>query len=234
MERSENRSVTTRGPLNLAELVDQGLVALTELRLADAPALLAVELELIEQLAASDAQAPGSGATRARLLGYPVEPGIGDIHDYVERRLVMEYLLATGVDAVAMPLVKSAPLYSHIARDATLVAISGEIAPEAIVHRLTSCPRVLLYGLDATGLELHGRLFHRVVPATAAAWPEAALLRTEGSAAAEPADLRALLANVRRGRVPRLASPAAPASPRSQPSAAERRRARRMRLNGID
>jgi hypothetical protein len=226
--------VAARGPLNLAELVNEGLVELTDLCLADAPALLAVELELLEQLAASDARAPGTGVTRTRLLGYPAEPGVGDVHDYVERRLVTEYLLATGVDAVTTPLVKGAPLYSHIARDATLVAIAGDIAPEAIIHRLTSCPRVLLYGLDAAGLELHGRLFRRLVSPTAPNWPESALLRTEGPAAAEPADLRALLANVKRGGLPRVPGPETPSTVSGQPSPAERRRARRMRLNGID
>ncbi|HEY8743383.1 MAG TPA: hypothetical protein VIU62_09805, partial [Chloroflexota bacterium] len=201
MQRTGKPAITTRGPLNLAELVKQELVTLSELCLADASALLAVELEILEQLAASEAQASGSQAVRQGLLGYATEPGVGDAHDYVERRLVTEYLIATGVDAVVTPLIKSAPLYSHVARDASLVAIPGDIAPEAIVHRLTSCPRVLLYGLDSSGLELHGRLFQRVVRPDAAVWPEAALLRTEGAAAAEPADLRGLLATLQRGQL---------------------------------
>jgi len=234
MQRTGRPAVTTRGPLNLAELVEHGLVTLTELCLADSQALLAVELEMLGQLAASEAQLPGSATARQRLLGYAAEPGVGDVHDYVERRLVTEYLLATGVDAVVTALVKSAPLYSHIARDATLVAIPGDIAPEAIVHRLTSCPRVLLYGLDAGGLELHGRLFQRVVAVDAADWPEAALLRAEGAATAEPSDLHVLLASAQPGRLPRVARPAFPAAPTVQPSVAERRRARRMRLNGIE
>jgi hypothetical protein len=234
MEQAEKRAVATRGPLNLAELVQQGLVELTELCLADASALLAVELEILEQLALIDVQTPGSGASRTQLLGYRTEPGVGDVHDYVERRLVTEYLIATGVDAVTMPLVKGAPLYSHIARDASLVAIAGDIAPEAVVHRLTSCPRVLLYGLDATGLELHGRLFRRLVAPTATNWPESALLRVSGPATAEPTDLRTLLTNLNRGRTPRVPSPQPSPAPSNRPSAAERRRARRMRLNEID
>jgi hypothetical protein len=234
MEQTGEPAVVTRGALNLAELVRQGLVELTELRLADAAALLAVELELLEQLALIEARAPGAGTSRTQLLGYRTEPGVGDVHDYVERRLVTEYLLATGVDAVTMPLVKAAPLYSHIARDASLVAIAGDIAPQAIVHRLTSCPRVLLYGLDATGLELHGRLFRRLVAPTATNWPESALLRVSGPATAEPTDLRTLLTNLNRGRTPRVPSPQPSPAPSNRPSAAERRRARRMRLNEID
>ena len=234
MERREKPVVATRGPLNLAELVGQGLVELTELRLADAAALLAVELEILEQLAATERQVQGAGAARQQLLGYVAAPGIGDPHDYVERRLVTEYLLATGVDAVVTPLVKGAPLYSHIARDATLVAIPGDIAPEAIIHRLTSCPRLLLYGLDGDGVELRGRLFRRVVEPTAARWPEAARLRADGRGAGDPVDLRALLTSLQRGELPLPPQPDLAAAPRVQPTVAERRRARRMRLNGID
>ena len=223
-----------RGSLNLAELVDQGLVEITELRLADAASLLAVELEILEQLAATERQVTGAGAARQQLLGYVAAPGVGDLHDYVERRLVTEYLLATGVDAVVTPLVKGAPLYSHIARDATLVAIPGDIAPDAIITRLTSCRRVLLYGLDGDGIELRGRLFRRVVEPTAVNWPAAARLRAAGRAAAEPADLRALLARLQHGQLPLPPSPEPAKAPRVQPTVAERRRARRMRLNGID
>ncbi|HEV7215296.1 MAG TPA: hypothetical protein VGP33_09250 [Chloroflexota bacterium] len=233
MERRQQPPVATRGRLNLAELVDQGLVELTELRLADAAALLAVELEILEQLAATERQIQGAGAARQQLLGYVAAPGVGDLHDYVERRLVTEYLLATGVDAVVTPLVKGAPLYSHIARDATLVAIPGDIAPEAIIYRLTSCPRLLLYGLDGDGIELRGRLFRRVIEPTAANWPEAAQLRAEGRTAGEPADLCTLLASLQRGQLPHPPSPE-PAAAQVQPTVAERRRARRLRLNGID
>lgn len=234
MERRGHPPVATRSPLNLAELVNQGLIEFTELRLADAAALLTVELEILEQLAATERQVRGAGAARQQLLGYVAAPGVGDLHDYVERRLVTEYLLVTGVDAVVTPLVKGAPLYSHIARDATLVAIPGDIAPEAIIHRLTSCPRVLLYGLDGDGVELWGRLFRRVIEPTAVDWPEAARLRAEGRGAGEPADLRALLTSLERGQLPLPPSPEPAAAPRVQPTVAERRRARRMRLNGID
>jgi hypothetical protein len=233
MESRQQPSVATRGHLNLAELVDQGLVELTELRLADAAALLAVELEILEQLAATERQVQGAGAARQQILGYVAAPGVGDLHDYVERRLVTEFLLATGVDAVVTPLVKGAPLYSHIARDATLVAIPGDIAPQAIVHRLTTCPRLLLYGLDGGGVELRGRLFRRVAEPTAVNWPEAARLRAGGRSAGEPADLRALLASLQRGQLPPPPTPE-PTAPRVQPTVAERRRARRLRLNGID
>lgn len=233
-EQAGRRAIAARGPLNLAELVEQGLVELTELCLADAAALLAVELELLEQLARIDEQQADALSARERLLGYTVEPGVGDLHDLVERRLVTEYLQATGVDAVVTPLVKKAPLYSHVARDASLVAIAGEIAPEAIVHRLTSCPRVLLYGLDGEGLELRGRLWRRVVAAGSPGWPERPLLLKDGPAVAEPEDLRKLLGRLERGEALPTVSEEVPAPARSQPTAAERRRARRMRLNGIE
>jgi hypothetical protein len=234
MEHSGRPAVTSRGPLNLAELLAQGLVDLTDLCLADAAAVLAVELEILEQLRHGANKQQDSAATRERLLGYPAEPGVGDVHDYVERRLVSEYLLATGVDAVVMPLVKGAPLYSHIARDATLVAIAGDISPEAIVHRLTTCPRVLLYGMDGSGLELHGRLFRRVIAATDAHWPESAALRSAGPAAGAPKDLLALVAGLAAGQRRRAPALEATVVARTGPSPAERRRARRIRLSGTD
>lgn len=233
-EQAGRRAIAARGPLNLAELVEQGLVELTELCLADAAALLAVEVELLEQIGRLDERRLDGLSAHERLLGYAVEPGVGDLHDLVERRLVTEYLQATGVDAVVTPLVKKAPLYSHVARDASLVAIAGEIAPEAIVHRLTSVPRVLLYGLDSDGLELRGRLWRRLVSPTSPGWPERALLLKDGKASAEPEDLRRLLARLERGEALADASDEPLAPTRRQPAAAQRRRARRMRLNGIE
>lgn len=224
--------VSTRAPLNLAELVDQGQIELTDLVLADAATLLAVELELLEQLAQIERRAVQTAAARERLLGYAVQTGVGDLHDFVERRLVTEYLIATGVDAVVLPLVAGRSPYSHIARDAGLVAINGEIAPEAIIHRLTSCPRMLLYGLDSDGAELRGRLVRRLVPVTAPGWPDRARYLAEGPSAADPSDLRDILAAAEQGKVPPAPAPQTLAARRV--TTADRRRARRLRLNGFE
>ena len=94
---NESRDLATRGPLNMAELIAQGLVAMAEVPIADAAALLTVEQELLTALADLDARG-GDPAALERMLGYPVEAGAGDLHDYVERKLVSEYLIATGVD----------------------------------------------------------------------------------------------------------------------------------------
>ncbi|MCL4543935.1 MAG: hypothetical protein M1118_04935 [Chloroflexi bacterium] len=186
------RQVTTRGPLNLAELIEAKLIELTEIRIADSEALLTVESELLEQLDTLP-QGPAAMEARDRLLGYHVEPRAGDIHDYVERRIVTEYLIAIGVDAVALPLTRGRLAYSHVARDASLVAIPGDIAPDAIVHRLTSCPRLLIYRLDSEGLTLQGLLFRRVATPSNPQWPDHALWLAEGENVARADDLRALV-----------------------------------------
>jgi hypothetical protein len=226
----------TRRALNLAELIERGLVAVSDVRLADASALLTVETELLEQLQAQEAAGGEPAEVRRRLLGYAVEPGTGDLHDFAERRLVTEYLLATGVDALLTPIGRQAPRYSHVARDATLVAIPGDIAPEAIVQRLTSCPRVLLYGLDATGTELRGTLFRRVADVTSPAWPERARLLREGRSVAAPSDLYALLEALEQAAEGTAelppAAPSAPPDGEAPPRTQRRRRPRHIPLKG--
>lgn len=227
------RSVAVRQPLNLAELVQAGLIEMTEVAIADADTMIAVEVEMAEQLAALEASDVPMAEARQRLLGYAVEPGTGDLHDFVERRLVREYLLATGVDAVAVPMTREAPLYSHVARDASLVAIAGDLAPEAIVERLTSCPRVLLYGMDADGLALKGTLFRRVAAISAAGWPGRGRWVTEGPSAATPSDLLALVRAIERGQRP-VRTEQAVKQPESaaEAEAPRRRRPRHIRLTG--
>ncbi len=192
----------TRGPRNLAELIQEGLVTLTEIQLADAHTLFTVETELAEQLE-NLRHYPDQRKAREHLLGYQSDPEYGDLHDHVEHRLVSEYLIAIGVDAVAMPLKRRGLAYSHIARDTSLVAIPGEIAPEAIVHRLTSCPRVLLYRQESSGLGLIGLLFQRTIDPSDPNWPEYDRWLSEGEQIAQAADLRALLQQSN----PRLPSP---------------------------
>ncbi|GEM_PF-3028464 len=234
-QSTQPNNVPTRGPLNLAELIESGMIEVTDVRIADADAVVEVELELLQQLDAVDsADAVAAAEARERVLGYPVESDTGDLHDFVERRLVTEYLIATGIDALPTPIGRKAPLYSHVARDGTLVAISGDIAPEAIVQRLTSCPRVLLYGLDASGLELQGRLFRRTAPVRTQGWPDRARRVREGPSVESPTDLLSLLEaleSASRSRRPLAAEPAARPR-RPQAERPERRRTRHIPLTG--
>ena len=226
----ERDPLATRGPLTMAELIAQGLVALSEVRIADASAVLTLEQELLSAFGEGGERAADPAALE-RMLGYPVEAGAGDLHDYVERKLVSEYLIAVGVDAVVLPLRKRSFAYSHVARNGSLVAIASEIAPEALIHRLTSCPRVLQYGLDGDGLELHGALFRRTAAVSAPGWPERSRWLADGAGVEDPADLRALVRAVERGEplpVPTVPdqAPAAPAAP----TAPKRRRPRHTPL----
>ncbi len=221
------RPMAVRPALNLAELVAAGHIEITDVVLADAATLIAAEIDMLSAIGSYLDSTASSRAHLATLLGYDVEPHTGDLNDFVERRLVTEYLLSMGIDVRVIPMSKESPLYSHVARDASLVAIAGEIAPQAIVQRLTTCPRLFLYGTRGDGLALGGTLFRRTVTTSHPAWPSAA----NPEATRQAIDLPAMLRKLEEG-VPVYTPPAPVISPApaSTPFPAPRRRIRHTPL----
>ena len=220
-----------RKALNLAELASERLIEIADVELADASTLIAVELEMIGQLEPYLTDPKAQRQHAVGVLGYDVEPGTGDLHDFIERRLVSEYLLSMGVDVLVVPMAKGSPLYSHVARDASIVAVPGDIAPEAVVERLTTCPRLLLYGMDGEGATLRGTLFRRLVSPSAAGWPRSVSVGAASDAEQAGRDLVALVRRLEEGApLPSVRAAAATVSPVPARATPVRRRTRHIPL----